>query len=75
MEHLVYLASPYSHADAHVRASRFDAVCYAAAVLLGGGVLVYAPIAHSHPIALAGGMGTCAATWRRLNGRMMESCE
>ncbi len=47
---MIYLASPYSHPEATVRASRFRATCQAAAKLIQQGHLVFAPIAHSHPM-------------------------
>lgn len=46
-----YLASPYTHDDPAVREQRFEAVCAAAGRLMADGVIVYSPIAHSHPIA------------------------
>jgi hypothetical protein len=48
---LVYLASPYSHADPTVREARFQAVCAAAGRMMEAGQIVYSPIAHSHPIS------------------------
>ena len=47
----VYLASPYSHPDPEVRASRFIAACKKAAQYASKGIPVFCPIAHSHPIA------------------------
>lgn len=47
-----YLASPYSHPDAEVRAARFDRVVREAARLMQRGECVFCPIAHSHPIDL-----------------------
>ena len=47
---MIYLASPYTHPDPSVRASRFRATCQAAAKLIQQGNLVFAPIAHSHPM-------------------------
>lgn len=48
---LTYLACPYSHADAKVRAERFDAVNRAAGKLINEGLIIFSPISHSHPIA------------------------
>ena len=48
---MIYLASPYSHPDAAVRHARFLAVCETAATMMRAGLLVFSPIAHSHPIA------------------------
>ena len=52
--HLIYVASPYSHADARVREQRFDAACRAAAALMRDGQRVFSPVAHSAPIARYG---------------------
>ncbi len=44
---MIYLASPYTHVDAAVRESRFDAACLATSTLMRAGLTVYAPIVHS----------------------------
>lgn len=47
----IYLACPYSHADAAVREWRYQAVTKVAAMLiLSQDVMVLSPISHSHPI-------------------------
>jgi hypothetical protein len=51
---LVYLASPYTHADKAVMEDRFRAACRYAACLMRRGINVFSPIAHSHPIAQFG---------------------
>lgn len=51
---LTYLACPYSHPDPVVMAHRFDRVNRAAANLIEQGMVVYSPISHTHPIAVAG---------------------
>lgn len=53
-EKLIYLASPYSHPDIAVREARFRAVCEVAGAMMRDGLMVISPIAHTHPIALAG---------------------
>jgi nucleoside 2-deoxyribosyltransferase len=47
---VIYLASPYSHPDPAVRQCRFELACMAAARRMERGLIVYSPIAHSHPI-------------------------
>ncbi len=47
---MIYLASPYTHVDAAVRESRFDAACLAMSTLMRAGLSVYSPIVHSHPL-------------------------
>lgn len=50
-----YLASPYSKYPLGLSAAHFH-VCQQAALLIEAGVPVYSPIAHTHPIAQAGGI-------------------
>lgn len=48
---MIYLASPYTHADPKIRAARHVAICKVAAYLMEQlDLVVYSPIAHSHPI-------------------------
>ena len=51
---MIYLASPYTHVDAAVRESRFDAACLATSALMRAGLSVYSPIVHSHPLVRFG---------------------
>ena len=50
-----YLASPYSKYPSGVHRAHVH-VCQQAALLIQAGVPVYSPIAHTHPIALWGGL-------------------
>lgn len=74
MSELVYLASPYSHPDPAVREARFRAACAAAAHLMRAGVLVFSPIAHTHPIACAGGLPTGWEFWERYDRAVLAAC-
>jgi hypothetical protein len=71
---LVYLASPYSHDDSSVRQERFQAACRAAAHLVRAGLHVFSPIAHSHPIALAGGLPTGWEYWEAYDEAVLSTC-
>lgn len=51
---IIYLASPYSDDDPGVKEFRFDAACIAAATLMRMGLIIFSPIAHTHPIARHG---------------------
>src|SRR5271157_2948411 len=51
---MVYLASPYTHADPAVQEQRFKDVSRCAAILMECGVFVFCPIAHFTPIAVHG---------------------
>lgn len=70
---LTYLASAYSHPSAEVREERFRAVCRAAAELMRQGHLVFSPIAHSHPIALAGTLPTDWHFWAAFDRAYLEA--
>jgi hypothetical protein len=71
---LVYLASPYSHPDPAVREERFQAACRAAAHLMQSGLHVFSPIAHSHPIALAGSLPTGWEYWEAYDEAVLSAC-
>jgi hypothetical protein len=74
MPGLVYLASPYSHDDPRVREARFRLACEAASVIMRAGLHVFSPIAHTHPIAMAGGLPTGWDYWRGYDEAMLGAC-
>jgi hypothetical protein len=71
---LVYLASPYSHPDTSVREVRFQEVCRAAAHLMKAGLHVFSPIAHTHPISLAGKLPGDWEYWKAYDETVLASC-
>lgn len=71
---LTYLATPYSHPGKAVRQSRFEVVNAVAARLIGEGYLIYSPISHSHPIALAGQLPTGWDYWERYDRLILSVC-
>ena len=71
---MIYLASPYSHPLAEMRQRRFEAVCKAAAKLMGMGLHVFSPIAHTHPIALAGDLPKDWDYWEQYDRAMLKAC-
>jgi hypothetical protein len=71
---LVYLASPYSHPDPRVREGRFQSVCQAAAHLMKEGIHVFSPIAHTHPISLAGKLPGDWEYWRAYDEVVLSAC-
>lgn len=72
---LWYIASPYSHPDPEIREQRFDAVCRECSLVLQSGIFVYSPIAHTHPIALAGSLPTDWEFWKEFDTKMIEACD
>ncbi len=71
---MIYLASPYTHSDVHVRDWRFREACRAAATLLRAGITVFSPIAHSHPIAQFG-MPTNWEFWSQVDREYLARCD
>lgn len=72
---MIYLASPYSHSDRAVRVYRFELVCRAAAQLMAEGKFIYAPIAHTHSIALHGDLPGGFPFWEAYDRHMMDLSE
>ena len=71
---MIYLASPYTHADPAVRRHRFNAACRAAAVMLKKGLMVYSPIVHSTPIAACGLDDMDHDFWMHVDRPYLEWC-
>ncbi len=74
---LVYLASPYNHADERVREARFRAVMAVVAEAFGDRekVCVYSPICHNHPISLHHPLPAAWDFWRDVDFPMIEHCD
>jgi hypothetical protein len=72
---LWYVASPYSKYPKGIHAA-FVEVSRFAALLLRAGVRTFVPIAHSHPIAIYGGIDPLIhAIWRPFNAAVMAKCD
>jgi len=71
---MVYLASPYSHPDPLVRATRFDAACRATAKLIRTGRAVFSPIVHGHPLVRFG-LPTDWKFWQRFDAEHLRRCD
>ncbi len=71
---MIYPASPYSHPDPAVREQRFRAACRLAAAFLRAGMLVFSPIAHSHPL-VEFGLPTDWRFWERYDRAHLERCD
>ena len=75
MSELVYLASPYSHLDPEVMERRFLDVCKVAAKLMSEGVFVFCPIAHTHPMAVAGNLPREFDFWEKYDRVVLGQCK
>ncbi len=63
-EGFIYLAVPYTHADAEIRAARFKAANRAAGILMRRGDVVFSPISHGVPISGECGLPTDWNYWQ-----------
>lgn len=68
---LIYLASPYTHADAEVRRRRYEAAMYASAIIAEY-FNVFSPIVHSAPLELVCGLQLPHDEWLRRDLPFME---
>lgn len=71
---MIYLASPYSHTDPAIRELRFRQVCQFAGTLIRKGLFVFSPIAHTHPIAMAGELPTHWRFWEAYDRHVLSMC-
>ena len=71
----IYLATPYSHKNPEIRKARFDAVNVIAAKLMSKGYLVFSPISHTHPIAVAGDLPKGWEFWAAYDRTFIEWCD
>lgn len=72
---LVYLATPYSKFPGGIEAG-FIASAKVTARLIEAGVRVYSPIAHTHPVAIHGGLDPLDhSLWLPFDEAMMEAAD
>ena len=62
------------HADPSVVVQRFEAVSKAAAALVMAGRFVFCPIAHSHPMAVYGGLAGNWDFWKNIDEQWLGLC-
>jgi nucleoside 2-deoxyribosyltransferase len=72
---VIYLASPYSHADERIKESRHKQVCLAAARLIAQGAVVFSPVAYSHPIASYSEAPGDWVTWEKQCLALLDRCD
>jgi hypothetical protein len=71
---LVYLASPYTHADPKVVEERFRKASEKAAELASQGMMVFSPIAMSHPMAIHGKLPGDWGFWEKFDTAFLSCC-
>lgn len=72
---LIYLASPYTHLNPLVMEERFKAVCKIAAMFMAKGFYILSPIAHTHPIAMAGKLPVDWQYWEGYDTTIIKCCK
>jgi hypothetical protein len=72
---MIYLASPYSHPDPAYRRARFWAAAYVTGRLMAKGSHVISPIAHTHPVAMAGALNFGWEHWAAYDEELIKRCD
>lgn len=72
---LIYLASPYSHADPKVRQLRYEYCVVAVAELLHQGIFAYSPILHNHAISCFRDLGRDFEAWEKYDITFLVRCD
>lgn len=72
---LVYISTPYSLYVDGIEAAFIDS-CKVTARLISAGVKAYSPIAHTHPVAIHGGLDALDhGFWLSFNETMMDAAD
>lgn len=72
---MIYLASPYTHQDKKIMESRFNDAVSACAFIMQKGFIVYSPIVHMHPIAIAHDLPRDWEYWKKVDSEMVTRCD
>lgn len=69
---VVYIGSPYTHADSGVQISRWAQISQIVALLINEGHWPYSPIAHSHSVATYGNLEGHFDFWQDFDREMIR---
>lgn len=72
---MIYIASPYSHADQSVIDARYDAVLAYTARLLNENECAYSPVVHCHDMANKFEMPKTFDFWQHYNRAMIDRAD
>jgi hypothetical protein len=72
---MIYLATPYSHPDPLIREERFRLASITAGYLMQQGLIVFSPIAHTHPIASLCSLPLGWEYWHKFDIEFITLCE
>lgn len=75
MSNIIYLASPYTHKNKSIMQLRYKQVSEFGARLIKLGMVVFAPIPMSVPIAKYGEMTGAWDTWKHLDLTFLKKCK
>lgn len=68
-----YLATPYSYPDKTVMEQRYRDAIKITAHLMKQGYVIFSPIVHNHPIALAHNLPTDMEFWYNIDTRILAN--
>lgn len=71
---MIYISSPYTHANPEVVEARVDAAMHWVVKAFSETSFAISPIVHCHPIAMIGGLRGDLETWQEWNMRLMDGC-
>lgn len=72
---MIYLASPYSHADPKIIEARFEYATKVSGFLMNEGSVVFSPITHSHLVAKMWNMPTVWSFWQGQDLHILRRCD
>ena len=72
---MIYLATPYTHSDKSIEESRFEEACRIAGRLMAQGLVVFCPIAHTHPIAVRCDLPRGWDYWKKFDQEFIRASE
>lgn len=72
---MIYIATPYSHADLAVMELRYHAAVQYTGILMNNGHVCFSPIAYGHGLAQAHGLRTDAEYWEEFNFQILDHAE
>jgi hypothetical protein len=72
---LIYLSSPYTHAEHYMKVARFVLVSKVAAKLMGEGKYIFSPITHCHPLAELASLPENWEFWEGYDRCMIAACD
>lgn len=72
---LWYLATPYSKYTVRGKQLVFEHSCRITALMMHQGILIFSPIAHSHPIVTSQHLACDWQTWAIFDEKIISACD